>query len=240
MNRNYTSQRISIRRPKRFRRSSRYNAISRIAKRTMLNTSETKIALFIIPNTNYVGANLFTVFPLDFSIDLGPGKSQRIGNKIKYKNLNVKLAITGSRNNASTLNYITSNGSFRVAILQMRQLISDASQVFLYSAAPYAANGTLNRFNPNTVRVMRDELGTISYGGPIANPQNDAATPSRFTFNWNFKVHNEVNLKDNQAADPLDRYILFIAHENDTAGGNEEAFTRIKFESIASISYVDI
>lgn len=242
MNYNSFRKSIKVRFPRR-RPGRMYRRVARIAKRTMLRSSEIK---FSTVEYNAPGSAIAPVIiPFNNPFPQGTGKTQAIGKKIKFKNLNVNFGIgTFYTALSSTAQAWWSVCSLRVIIIQYRQVPSTVGSYFFALTTPYLA---FQKVLPNMCRVLSDKLYTVSPtvgNDQIAMVRKDEAVPSGISCSMNFPIHNDVNLNvdTDYPTEPTDKYgmiVLLSRHQRSTTAIDDAPATFAVYGS-ATISFYDV
>lgn len=163
---------------------------------------------------NNMNGGLGNVYELTPSIAQGPGLNQRIGNTIRYKNLQLRMYISSNKPwtiTASPLRIII----FKPRIdMDTTNIANVASLVFMEPTG--VNNQYLNSFDYNNCWVLMDRM--FNFGGTGLYDQTGAK--NQYFIKKNFRVHNKVQYKTNGAvvqADIKDRYFMYIIPPYGTA-----------------------
>lgn len=226
--------RFRFRRRRRFNRRNTRRAkgfIKRVVKRMSELKWQVKSQGATPNNFNNLTGNGYGFFnELTPDIDQGPTSTQRIGNRIQYKNLKVNLYFSSLA--GSLVDYF----HLRIIIFIPRGItdFTDAQSVWssLFDGAPGNWNQWLQTIDNRNVHILKDKV--ISLTDPDA--YLESGIPVRRLFRWNFRLRNNVSYRTGQDTLPIewkDRIFLFVTWPN-MAGNNQFLcnyffWTRISF-----------
>lgn len=172
---------------------------------------------------------------LNPSISQGVDKSQRIGNRIRYKYLQFRLVFwIGQPGGAPAGTPILA--TFRFLIIQMRITPSQGylvgpSAAEIFNSATTSRRGLVSAINNQNVRVIMDKtrmLGALLFA-------DETGMPSGFVLKKKVRISNNVNYAsgaDLYPLDPKDNYYFIVL--SDIAVANQMTMyymhnTRISF-----------
>lgn len=179
---------------------------------------------------DYTLANTFSLLP---NIMQGPGKYQRIGNRIKYKNLQMRVAI-----NMEDLGVpVGYNPTLvRVIIYQTRSALVTTPPG--YTDIVDDPSNWQSSLESTTSRHMYDK--TFELAGPTLAANQHSTAPSYYNRKFNFRLGNNVLYNDNTATlptQPKNLYYMTILTNRFGGTGNQ---ARLRVESFMRMSFVDI
>lgn len=172
--------------------------------------------------------NAFTSIDITPVVPQGVDKNQRIGNKIKYKMLTVRIWF----HIASGINAVDFNAKVvRLCILQLRTTLTAP-----VALTDFFDNGTFNSTVSGTqVRVMFDKCYCMV---PALDPNQIApGNPMKIFKKLHFKVNNNVTFKsvaNTEPTDLKDQYYLLLLTDDLGSGLNRynmqgNVFTRMSY-----------
>lgn len=163
---------------------------------------------------NNMSAGLGNVYELTPVIAQGPAMNQRIGNVIRYKNMQIRLYI----NSIKVWQVISC--PLRVVIFKPRvdmdvTTISNISSLLFME--PVATNNQyLNTIDYNNAWVLFDKVLPFSSTGGY----DQTGGKNQYYFKKNFKINNKVQFKLNPLVAPAaiqDRYFMYVIPPFSTA-----------------------
>jgi len=168
---------------------------------------------------------------LSFLFPQGVDKTQRIGNKIKYKTLTVRFEIQ-LRALASAIQYDPQ--LVRVIICQQRAAFSGSPVPSEILDQPQSWNATIR---PNTVRVMYDKTWPISITRSATQGSNNTGRIHKKVF---FKLRNNVNFRNAAQTTATDLEDIYWICITTTALNATPAQFTVFASYFARMSFIDI
>lgn len=217
--------------PKRRRKiSMSVRRVAQIARRIVSRTEEVKINRFVqngflfssanaLASSYAVTGDLWCLSPhASFcSISQGVGESDRIGNKIKIKNVRLKINMTpygydGTNNLAPRPFYVKiwifslrySNQLTDVQSTIFNNFIDSNNSSVGISGGQQDLTGVVNKYNVHLKKVIIRKIGTSNYGGTGANLGQQSFA------NNDFKIAQFVNMD-------ITKYVKKYVQYNDTS-----------------------
>lgn len=222
---------------RRYRRGGGFKRLRRTIKRVIRSYTEVKYATVGFVGTQSTQTAYIT--NLNPTILNGSGKSQRIGNRIKYKMLTVKFTIFVSLGIGGSL---LANQALvvRVIILQSRQFFSTlpvASDIFDQSAGTTAYMSTVGG---TAWRVMYDKMRVLTPTQATALIPQNSNDSQEFAANLHFKLGNNVTFSPASQPvpnEPKDLYYLVCVTQN---LNNVTNLGQVNANIFVRLSYIDI
>lgn len=227
---------------RRFRSRGRFSRVRRRRRfRTRRFTKAVKRAIKRITEVKFSTSGATSTFDsvngyiVDITPEIATGvtKQTRIGNRIQYKYLQIRMFLQAADGTSPTPDYIT---ALRAILLQPRMVLDDT--VTPYSFDIFTNPGIVSSFTSSiknqNCRILMDKsflLGTLPDCAVVQLPAAKIMKKKvRINNNVTFTGGNEV-----LSADPKDHYILLIVSNNPNTNA-----VALAVQWNARISYVDI
>ncbi|QDJ95250.1 capsid protein [Capybara virus 22_cap1_591] len=222
--RRFRSRRRFLRR----RRGGRVRRFTRFIKRTVNRMSEIKYST-LYEDISGDSAN-GVIDELTFGFGQGVDKFNRIGNKIKYKMLTIRLDVRLT--NVAAPQYLTQ--LVRIVVFQTRTEFGGTAVPSAVLDIPLSWDATLRG---TVVRVMYDKVFPVTVNGVATQLAN---VTGRIHRKMHFKVNNNVTFRSSAmttATDFKDKYYIMITTPQ--YGGSPNIITT-NASYFARLSFVDI
>lgn len=208
----------------------RSGGFNRLVKRVVKGMSEIKYNT--ASNAANVAVNLFYSTLITPTFAQGTNKSQRIGNKIKYKMLTLNFNFWSALVNAAQQDYFPT--MFRILVFQTRTAVGSpmVDTDFFDTSANY-----LSTVKGTAVRVMYDELFVLT---PTGDANQIGCNSQAIVKSLHFPLNNEVTFRDSTSTVPTDvkdNYYL-VVYTNYSGGVNTNL--NIQGNWYSRISFYDI